>query len=196
MLNLVEGVFGGKGGFYDKTCDLLTPECPTQVFLGMKWQCVLKGRDALLRKYGATFASINYAVDIFNVSEVTQYGIIPQHKNASSNSTKPCKCATFTKPFLGFNNNETTVAPQEGDLIIYNTEGPGMAPTGHVAAIVRVDAERKFIEVIEDNWSNAPPPVDQKGYTRRIDYFVDEVSGVQVLSNPPYFILGWKRVGV
>lgn len=191
FIDLVRDVFGGRGGFYDATCDLQTPECPSQIFLGMKWQCVLKGRDALLRKYGATFASVDYAVDIWNLTHVTQYAIVPT-KNNNSN-TKSCKCTSVKRPFVGFANNATTVPPREGDLIIYDTQGPDMAPTGHVAAIVNVNAEAKYIEIIEDNWSNAPWPNKQQGFSRRIEYEISP-SGVQVLKDSPFYILGWKRI--
>ena len=164
---------------------ILRGDCPIREYLGLDMQCVEFSRSWLLQRYGATFESIEYAVDIFELQTAIRYSV-----QISSSS---CSCKPETVPFATIPNNSTNTVPQRGDLIIYSTEGPGMAPTGHVCAVVQVNGNDVFIA--EQNWANAPWP-QGPSYSRilKLVNITQGSSTIFSLIDPPYQILGLKRV--
>ena len=94
--------------------------------------------------------------------------------------------------FASVPNNSTLAVPRAGDLLIYAAVGPGMAPTGHVAAVVEVDAAHNaWIRIAEENWANAAWL--QPGYARSLT-IERAADGSYSVVDPPYSILGLKRV--
>lgn len=103
----------------------------TTIKTGMQWQCVEYARRWLITQMHYTFASIDHAYQIWDLSEATD--VLTGEKTVWNKLP----------------NNKSTHSPQKGDLLIYD-RSQGMH--GHVAVIVDVNEHSVFIG--EQNYSN------------------------------------------
>jgi hypothetical protein len=105
-----------------------------EVYAGMKWQCVEYSRRWLILSKQVTYDSIDYAYQIWDLSDVT---------NVTDSDTK--------YPFLSFPSGQSLTPPEVGCLLIYNSTDY-LEPTGHVSVVVGV--QDNVILLGEQNWSN------------------------------------------
>ena len=147
------------------SCVNPAPNFVQKVYTGIKWQCVEYARRWLLLNEGVVYGDVDIAADIWELDVVHS----------------PDKKKQFG--FEGIVNGSVQI-PQRGDLLIYSNAFYG---TGHVAVVLQVDAEKRFIYVGEQNFDNNKWPHQ---YARMISYIVHE-EGAWLLD--PY-IIGWKRI--
>ena len=163
--------------------------CSTTLVTGMQFQCVEFARRAWLLQFGVQFQSVDYAVDIFAIKTAKRFTV---RRVAPMTGA----CAEQTVPILTYKNNATNKPPLVGDLLVYDTTGPGMQPTGHVCVVVGVDLPRGTVSVSEQNWANAPWPAPARNYSRTLKLTATQGAWAPIieLHDPPYSIMGWKRV--
>ena len=137
-----------------------------KTFTGIQWQCVEYARRWLLVNYGVVYGDVDIAADIWQLENV-----VAPNKEVS-------------KPFDSILNGDKDRFVQRGDLLIYSRAFLG---TGHVAVVVKVDANNQRVYLAEQNFSNQPWPGD---YARYVSYIIHD-GGMWLLD--PYLI-GWKRV--
>ena len=142
-----------------------TPNFVEEVYTGIKWQCVEYARRWLLVNSGVVYGDVDIAADIWNL----EYVNVPNQDKRFQ--------------FRGFVNGSAET-PRRGDLLIYSKAFYG---TGHVAVVLRVDADQEHILVGEQNFDNKKW-LDE--YAREIA-FVNHDNGVWLLDA---YIIGWKRV--
>ena len=87
----------------------------------MKWQCVEYSRRWLIMNRNITFAPVDIAAKIWDLTTVIL-------KGSDSNSKLP---------FNSFSNDVTPTPPKIGSLLIYNAID--LTPTGHVAVVVNIN---------------------------------------------------------
>ena len=191
-----------------------------RVFTGVKWQCVEYGRRFLLRTHQATFASIPGAKDIFPLRTFTKLSLHPPSTSisvstsgaANAQGLRPCLCRAKDVPVTTLPNGEAGFNVRTGDVLIYSTQGPPGSDMqyGHIAAVVDVvpptasdhrNALRTlppqtsllaYVHVAEENWASLPWA--HVGYSRALPLLRNTSSGAVTVSDPPYWILGVKRV--
>jgi hypothetical protein len=141
------------------------------VFVGIRWQCVEYARRYFIINFNVAFTSVDYAYQIFNLTEVNDLTTIDKFKE-----------------FKSF-PNENVSPPHVGDLIIYpKTE---QNPVGHVAVISEVDLKAGFVGLAEQNyfnkiWDNFTL------YARRIKLI--NCKGKWVLTNSPWRVVNIQKV--
>lgn len=138
-------------------------------YTGYKWQCVEFARRWLLINTGMVFDDVSMAYDIFNLDSLKR---IEDAKRV---------------PLRAFKNG-SPVAPEAGGMLIWQ-EGGEFEVTGHVAIIVRVDANAVY--VAEQNASYAAWPADAD-YARSLPLTQDE-QGQYWIDEPEHGtpVLGW-----
>jgi hypothetical protein len=139
------------------------------VYSGMQWQCVEYSRRWLILSKQVTYESIDYAYQIWDLTEVV---------NITDNLTK--------HPFTSHGSGTSLTPPEVGCLLIYNSTDY-LEPTGHVSVIVGV--EENMILIGEQNWSN-----DHwlgASYARNLTLSLS--SGGQYAVEDEY-VIGWKCV--
>ena len=138
------------------------------IYSGLRWQCVEYSRRWLIEVRQVTFQSVDIAAQIWDLNTVTKVG------------------TDETLPFLAFDNGLTQRAPEVGCLLIYDTN---LAPTGHVAVVVGVDASNSTVFIGEQNWSNdywlGP------NYARNTSLLRSAAGNYSVSEE---YLLGWKCV--
>lgn len=132
---------------------------------GLKWQCVEYARRWLLLERGLIFEEIETAADIWwHVDTI---------RRASDGRNFPLE---------RFVNGAAEV-PRIGDLLIYARE---YLETGHVAVVTKIEYERGWVRVAEQNYYNRQWPGN---YSRQIPLL--NIDRRVWLLDP--FLLGWKR---
>ena len=172
--------FEDQGVFWTKEETSLARD----VYVGVRWQCVEYARRYLIITKNVTFASIESAFQIFNLTTVGDLN------KKEGNLT-----------FMSF-ENENTNPPIIGDLIIYRQTNS--SPYGHVAVVANVNLQEGSVDVAEQNWDNIKwrNPI---AYSRRIK--LRNCNGNYILIDSSYStlqnlttcgksddIIGWKRV--
>jgi hypothetical protein len=147
------------------------------VYSGMKWQCVEYSRRWLITNRNFTYASVDIAVEIWDLPTVTVLN--------------PGLGENTTLPFAQYPTGETAICPEVGCLLIYNTE---LVSTGHVAVVVGVNASTSipgngFISVGEQNLFNERWPHNASA---RELIMTTDANGLCSLEDD--FLIGWKCV--
>ena len=145
-------------------CVVFEPNHHSDVYTGIKWQCVEYARRWLLQQKQVVFGDVDIAADIWGLEQVTN----------------PINKKTFTFESI---TNGAEIPPKRGDLLIYSEEYLG---TGHVAVVVSVNEEQKTINVAEQNFENK---LWKEKYARSIKYIVNE-DRIWILDQ---YLVGWKR---
>ena len=136
-----------------------------QIPSGLKWQCVEYARRWLIENKIITFAPVKYAYQIWDLEFGTQVETNRQ------------------LPLLKFKNKTSKIAPEVGDLLIYNTD---FAITGHVSVIVSV--EENSVLIAEQNYFNAPWDVENYSLRLLLDKYPDGTYRIFDDS-----LIGWVR---
>ena len=132
----------------------------------MKWQCVEFARRWLFEQRGLVFGDVDVAADLWSdIDYLTRVG---------DGARLPMQRIV----------NGAASPPQVGDLLIY---ARAFHNTGHVAVVVRVDDDRGFVQVAEQNYDNRPWLAD---HARSIPVVAHE--NRYWLLDP--YLLGWKRL--
>ena len=137
-----------------------------KLYTGMKWQCVEYARRWLMENKNVTFASVDYAYHIWDLTSVTKL---------DSNESIPLQ---------HFRNKKTKIAPAVGDLLIYSKK---LAVTGHVAVIVGI--ENDSITIAEQNYFNRI--WEGKDYARRLLLDKNTNGYYRIIDEA---VIGWLRV--
>ncbi len=135
-----------------------------QIFTGIKWQCVEYARRWLIENRKITFASIEYAYQIWD---------LPYFNHADTNEPMPV---------IHHQNGISTNSPQIGDLLIYDKQQNLI--TGHVAVIVGVDEHS--ITIAEQNQANFF--WEHKDYSRQLPLQRDTGARFQIVDED---VIGW-----
>jgi hypothetical protein len=138
------------------------------IYTGMRWQCVEYSRRWLILSKQVTYESIEYAYQIWDLSEVV--------------STED---PLIKYPFTSHGSGTSLTPPEIGCLLIYNATDY-LEPTGHVAVIVGVD--EGVIQIGEQNWSNELWLGEN--YARNLT--VSMLSGRYAVEDD--YVIGWKCV--
>lgn len=157
------------------------------IYTGVKWQCVEYSRRWLIVNKQVTYGSIESAFEIFEMPKV--------HSIYDSK---------IEYHFLSFQNDNTNVHPNLGDLLIYKKDAD--SPHGHVCIVVNIDLEHGYVDVVEQNYYNSQWE-NESEYSRRIT-LVKKENGNYLLLNKSFIInekidfneddnsiIGWKRIG-
>ncbi|RLA48459.1 MAG: hypothetical protein DRR42_16695 [Gammaproteobacteria bacterium] len=147
-------------------CVSQDPNQINDTYMGMEWQCVEYARRWLFRTEGLVFESVDVAADIWNG--------ISYLVDTSSNDKRKLRNLP----------NGSDESPRRGDLLIWSSEYLG---TGHIAVVARVDHEKGYVEVLEQNFLNQKWPGK---YARRIP--MQQRQGGVWLDDE--LIIGWKRL--
>ncbi len=150
----------------NNTCVHPEPYFVSQIFTGIKWQCVEYARRWLLKNEGVVYGDVDIAADIWSI-EFVHSSDKQQHYD-----------------FMGIVNGSDGSFLQRGDLLIYSREFYG---TGHVAVVLRVDLEKQLVYVGEQNFKNKNW---DKNYARAIPYIMRN-NATWLLDS---YIVGWKRI--
>jgi hypothetical protein len=101
------------------------------LFFGRKYECVEFARRFYIYEFNTTFPSIDNAINIFNI------------KNGFDIRNN------LPVPFLNIENNGKYI-PDYGDMLIWYPNDD-FATTGHVAIVLQVNKNKKYIEIAEQN---------------------------------------------
>ncbi|EQC31857.1 hypothetical protein SDRG_10641 [Saprolegnia diclina VS20] len=145
-------------------------------YTGLRWQCVELARRYLFINRNLLFASVDGAVDIFNLTTITDVG-----NNVSV-------------PFVPHAQGSAT-PPVRGSLLIYKDVGK-YAPWGHVAVVV--DVESSHIDIAEQNVEDSVWPPGQ-GYSRRLNVTRSSSSftvGKYYRDDNEEVVLGWMTAAL
>lgn len=144
---------------------------PTQIFCGIKYQCVEYSRRWLILTYGITFEEINMAYLIFISPFIKFTNILSK------------QIVLYTKCFNGSHTK-----PIIGSIVVWDKTNNYI--TGHVAIIVNIDNTHIYIG--EQNWDNN---LWHNSYSRKIKLI--NISNQYWLDDPNQFnlkILGWLNL--
>ena len=142
------------------------PSFVSQIFTGIKWQCVEYARRWLLKNEGVVYGDVKIAADIWNIDFVQS----PDNKKQYD--------------FIGIVNGSSDSLVERGDLLIYSREFYG---TGHVAVVLQVDLNNQLVYVGEQNFHNN---LWNNNYSRAIPFIV-RGNATWLLDS---YIVGWKRI--
>ena len=134
----------------------------------MKWQCVEYSRRWLIMNRNITYASVDIAAEIWDLTTVIMLG------------------SDSILPFNSFSNGVTPSPPKIGCLLIYNAID--LPPTGHVAVVVDINYDAGYINIGEQNWSD---DFWQSNYARQIK-LSKTTGGFYKLEDD--YLIGWKCV--
>jgi len=152
--------------------DNYVPQPHTKVYSGMQYQCVEYARRHLIIAQGLTFASVDYAWQIFNLT-----------------STQSANPPATSHSFPGFTNSLSTELPRVGCLLIYDDTA---WVTGHVAVIVGVVAPTAsaagIVALAEQNWDSHV--WINSMYSRTLPLRQDPSS--KAFSILDDYVMGWK----
>ncbi|OQR96401.1 bifunctional glutathionylspermidine amidase/glutathionylspermidine synthetase [Achlya hypogyna] len=143
-------------------------------YTGLKWQCVELARRFLFINHGLLFASVDGAVDIFNLTSIAVAG------------------SNTSIPFVAHPQGGPT-PPVLGSLLIYDSVGK-FSPWGHVAVVVNV--ADNHIDIAEQNventyWAPGAP------YSRRLSVTRTPTSFTVMKYFPePEVVLGWMTAEI
>ncbi|MBE8163112.1 MAG: CHAP domain-containing protein [Bdellovibrionaceae bacterium] len=137
---------------------------------GLKWQCVEYVRRWLCQTKNISFASVNYAYEIWE-----------QVDHCYHLKTKT------PQPFYNYNNASST-APLVGDLLVY---AKSFLQTGHVAVLVEVNLKKKWVRLAEQNYQNQMWPAN---YSRQVNVSVTKKNNQPIYSIEDEHLLGWKSL--
>ncbi|CAO5678422.1 MAG: hypothetical protein NEHIOOID_00916 [Holosporales bacterium] len=141
-----------------------------QIFTGWKWQCVEYARRWLIQNKGITFDPVDFAYMIWEL----------EHAKTVTTQQKI--------PINRFKNDEATIKPEIGDLVIYDVTYAEI--TGHVAVIVGVD--QGHIHVAEQNVSGQ---IWKGPYSRTLPFYEKIISKHQsVYGILERGLIGWLRM--
>ncbi len=119
-------------------------------YTGISWQCVEYARRWWLLNLGIVFGSVDTADAMWTQVKTAQHlasrgeRVVERHENGGS------------------------VAPMPGDLIVYEAVPQSQdLKFGHVAVVVGIDAKHSFVEIAEQNFSNAVWENSER-YSRRL----------------------------
>lgn len=133
---------------------------------GIRWQCVEFARRWWNDQFNMTFASVDFAYQIWNLKDAVDLKTHLHHR------------------LVHFKNRHTQHLPQRGDLLIYDKS---LVFTGHVAVVVGVQGETVFIA--EQNYFNEL--WENPNYARRALILTDENHQIRVVDEG---LVGWVRV--
>ena len=151
-------------------------------YVGLVYQCVEYARRWWMHHLGVTFGDVDSAADIMSLSHYIDLRSDVQER-----------------PLGRSVNGEARRAPQRGDLLIYQARRASPSwRFGHVAVVVGVSLEAGYIEVAEQNLTNAPWAAPER-YARRLQltqlsegrYQVLDVTPGEVADERSGEVLGW-----
>ncbi|KDO32616.1 hypothetical protein SPRG_02319 [Saprolegnia parasitica CBS 223.65] len=142
-------------------------------YTGLRWQCVELARRYLFLNHELLLASVDGAVDIFNLSTITDVG-----RNVSV-------------PFTAHAQGSAT-PPVRGSLLIYKNVG-FYAPWGHVAVVV--DVHSSHIDIAEQNVEDSVWPPGQ-AYSRRLNVTRSSASFTVDKLYDDEVVLGWMTTSL
>lgn len=142
-------------------------------YTGLKWQCIEYARRWLYQTNNLSFCLINFAYEIWTD---IHYCYNPATKKQTA--------------FLNHANGSSTV-PRTGDLLVY---AKTFLQTGHVAVIVEINIEQKWLRLAEQNYHNKIWPAH---YSRQIDLNIIKKNNQSIIySLDDSHILGWKSLAI
>jgi glutathionylspermidine amidase/synthetase len=146
-------------------------------YYGIRWQCVEFARRWLISARGVTFADVDMAFQIFDLTHATRV----------SDQTKVA--------FDCVPNGSTPerARPALGSVLIWN-EGGLFKWTGHVAIVTEVDDEFQFVRVAEQNVTDAS--WEGRNWSRQLPVTVEPCSGAFTIHEPApqSSIRGWMNI--
>jgi surface antigen len=138
----------------------------TDIYTGLKWECVEFVRRYLILTKGITFEDVGNALDILKIKYFYKINL-----------------NTPVKPFFIRNDNNI---PEIEDIIIISDK---TTRTGHVAIVSDISDSK--IHIIEQNYDNKE--WGDKNYSR--DFYVDKHNSIKIKSyDSSETILGWVRI--